>query len=250
MRTQDQVAVITGAGRGIGKAIALGLAREGAHIAIGYLSDLKEAMTVVSEIRALGRRAIAVQVDTTRRPLVQQMVDAVMAEFGQIDILVNNAGVMNTASFLELTDDEWDMVHATNLKGYFTVGQCVARAMVGRGYGRIVNISSARQVQATTGNTAYASAKGGVFMLTRMMALELAPLGICVNSVAPGTIETDLNRHYLVDPAVRQQRLSLIPAGRLGEPDDIVGAALFLASPEARYCVGTTIYVDGGQTIM
>lgn len=250
MRLQDQVAVVTGASRGLGKAIALGLAREGADVAVGYRSGAAEAAEVVAAIRAMGRRAIAVQAETSDRTQVEAMVASVVAEFGRIEILVNNAGVMNTTSFLELTDAEWDRVLNTNLKGYFMMGQACARVMAKHGYGRIINCSSTRQEQANPGNTAYCASKGGIYVLTRVMAAELAPLGINVNSIAPGTIVTDLNRHYLEDDQFRARRISQIPIGRLGEIEEVVGATIFLASKEASFCVGASIMIDGGQTLI
>jgi len=250
MRLKDQFALVTGSSRGLGRAIAIGLAREGAHVAVTYRYDAAEAEEVAAQIRALGRRVITVQTDTSSRPHVEAMVERVIAEFGRIDILVNNAGIMNTSSFLELTDDDWDQVLNTNLKGYFMTAQACARHMVKAGYGRIVNISSARQEQANLNNTAYCSAKGGIYMLNRMMALELAPLGIGVNSIAPGTIVTDLNRYYMNDEEFRNRRISQIPIGRLGEIEEVVGAAIFLASKESTFCVGASIVVDGGQTLI
>lgn len=250
MRLQDQVALVTGASRGLGRAIALGLAREGADVAVNYRSGRSEAEQVAAEISALGRRALAVAADTSSRAQVQAMVDRVVAELGRVDILVNNAGVMNTTPFLDLNDAEWDQVLNTNLKGYFITAQICAREMVKRGYGRIINVSSTRQEQANYGNTAYCAAKGGIYMLNRVMAVELAARGVCVNSIAPGTIETDLNRHYLRDPDFRQRRVAQIPIGRLGEVDEIVGATVFLASREASFCVGASIMIDGGQTLV
>lgn len=250
MRLLDQVAVVTGASRGLGKAIALGLADEGAHVAVCYYSDPREAEGVAREIEAKGRRAITIKVNTRVRAEVHAMVDRVMAEFGRIEILVNNAGIMNTASFLDLTEEEWDSVLNTNLKGYFLTAQACARHMVAAGYGRIVNVSSTRQEQANWGNTAYCSAKGGIYMLNRVMAVELAAKGICVNSIAPGTIVTDLNRHYMQDDEFRNRRISQIPVGRLGEVDEVVGATVFLASKEASFCVGASLMIDGGQTLI
>ncbi len=250
MRLREKVAVVTGGSRGLGRAIALGLAREGAAIAVCYRSGLAEAGEVVGEIVAAGGTAAAFCVDTVDRASIEAMVAAVDKRFGRIDILVNNAGVMNTTPFLELTDEEWDRVLDTNLKGYFRAAQACARVMKRNGYGRIVNISSTRQEQANAGNTAYCTAKGGIFMLNRVMAVELAPLGICVNSVAPGTIVTDLNRDYLSDEAFREKRICEIPIARLGEVDEVVGATVFLASEEASFCVGASIMVDGGQTLV
>ncbi|WP_332816042.1 SDR family NAD(P)-dependent oxidoreductase [Ramlibacter sp.] len=250
MRLGGRVAVVTGASRGLGRAIALAFAQEGATVAVCYRSGEQEAAEVVGRITAAGGSAMAVQVDTASRPSLEAMAGRVVDRFGRLDILVNNAGVMNTTAFLDLTDGEWDRVLDTNLKGYFRAAQVCAREMMKRSYGRIVNVSSTRQVQANYGNTAYCASKGGIYMLNRTMAAELAPHGICVNSIAPGTIETDLNRSYLSDPAFLAKRVSEIPIGRLGEPDEVVGATIFLASEQASFCVGASIMIDGGQTLI
>lgn len=249
-RLADQIAIVTGASRGLGQAIAFGLASEGAHVVVGYRSGEAQANETVRQIQDRGQRAIAARVDTSDRASVQAMVDRTMAEYGRLEILVNNAGIMNESSFLDLTDSEWDNVLDTNLRGYFITAQVCAREMVKRGYGRIVNVSSTRQEQANYGNTAYCAAKGGIYMLNRVMAAELAAKGICVNSIAPGTIVTDLNRHYLSDPEFRAKRIGSIPIGRLGTTEEVVGATVFLASQEASFCVGASIMIDGGQTLI
>ncbi len=250
MRVADQVAIVTGASRGLGRAIAGELAAEGAHVVVCYRSGEREAQETVEAIRSLGGKAVPMRADTTKREEIQAVVDRTVADHGRIDILINNAGIMNTSPFLDLTDEDWDAVLDTNLRGYFMAAQICAREMVKRKYGRIVNVSSTRQEQANYGNTAYCAAKGGIFMLNRVMAVELAAHGICVNSIAPGTIVTDLNRHYLSDETFRKQREAAIPIGRLGEIDEVVGAAVFLASREASFCVGASIMIDGGQTLI
>jgi glucose 1-dehydrogenase len=250
MKLGGRVAVVTGGSRGLGSAIALGLAREGATVAVCYRSGEQEAADVVGQIAAAGGTAMAVQVDTASRRSLEAMVARVVDRHGRLDILVNNAGVMNTTPFLDLSDEEWDHVLDTNLKGYFRAAQVCAREMVKHSYGRIVNVSSTRQVQANYGNTAYCASKGGIYMLNRVMAVELASQGICVNSIAPGTIETDLNRSYLSDPKFLEKRISEIPIGRLGEIDEVVGATVFLASEQASFCVGASIMIDGGQTLV
>ncbi|GAB2458271.1 SDR family oxidoreductase [Nocardioides hungaricus] len=248
MRLAGRTALVTGASGGIGSAIAVGFAAEGATVAL-HARNVEAAEVVRRRIEQTGGRATVVTGDVRDAGEVDAMVAAVQAAVGPLDILVNNAGVMSTAPFLELSIEEWEKVIDTNLTGYFVVGQRVARGMVERGYGRIVNVSSTRQVQAWPGSTAYCASKGGIAMLTRMMALELAPYGVCVNSIAPGTFLTDLNRSYLSDPEFQAARVATIPAGRLGEVADLVGAAVLLASEEAGFIVGASVMIDGGQTL-
>lgn len=242
---EDQVAVVTGGGGVLGAAIAEGLAAQGAQVVV---QDLKASAAEATAERVLSRGGRAMSVTGDVR-LGAVGVEQAVAEFGRLDILVNNAGVMNTTPFLELTQDEWDAVVDINLKGYFLAGQRAARVMVAQRYGRIVNVSSSRQSQAWPGNSAYCAAKGGVAMLTRAMALELAPYGVRVNSIAPGTIPSGLNKEYVEDAAFRAERIARIPAGRLGTPTDVVAAVLLLVSPSADFLVGASIAVDGGQTL-
>lgn len=250
MRLNNQVAIVTGASKGIGEAIALGLAREGAKVVVNYRKDTQAAEKVAEKIEGIGAEYMLCMGDTGKRADMELMYNMVLDRFGTVDILVNNAGVTTIKGFLELTDEDWDRVIGTNLTGYFICGQCAAKHMTERMYGKIINISSVRQVQASFGQSAYCSAKAGVSALTRVMALELAPYKINVNCIAPGTIETDLNRYRVSgDTEFRRQRLSRIPLGRIGQPEDIVGTVVFLATPGAEYITGTTIVVDGGQVI-
>ncbi|TDE14368.1 SDR family NAD(P)-dependent oxidoreductase [Jiangella asiatica] len=241
-------ALVTGANGGLGSAIATGLARAGAAVAVhsrmpGGGDAIRDA------IRDAGGVARTVSGDVTRADDVARLVDDAIGGLGGLDILVNNAGVMATTPFLELDETEWRRVIDTNLTGYFLVGQAAARHMAAAGYGAIVNVSSTRQVQAWPGSAPYASSKGGTAMLTRSMALELAPLGVRVNSIAPGTFVTDLNRHYLEDADFRRQRTATIPAGRYGETSEVAEAVVYLASDEASFVVGASLAIDGGQTI-
>lgn len=250
MRLADKVALVTGASRGNGRAIAIGFAREGADVAVNYRSREAEALSAVEVIRAMGRRAIAVQADTSDAAQVKAMVDRAIREFGRIDILVNNAGVLSRVPFLELTEKEWDRVLDINLKGYFLVGQAVAREMAKRKSGVIINISSAGQQLAAPNLTHYNTAKGGIAQLTRQMAYELVDYGIRVNAICPGLIETDMNRHDLADPAFRDFRLAGIPMKIIGTPEDLVGSAVYLASEDSRLVTGTHLFVDAGQTMI
>lgn len=249
MRLENKVALVTGGSRSIGRAIALGFAREGADMAIIYEKHAVEAEEVVAEIRKVGRRAIAVQCDVADAAQVEAMVQQMLDAFGRVDVLMGNAGMLTRVSFLETSLGDWDRVIDVNLKGQFLVGQAVARQMVKQGGGSIIFTASVSADMAQKMLTHYQAAKAGVKMLARGMALELAEYGIRVNCIEPGLIETDLNRKRLSDPEIRQQRIDSIPVGRIGSPDDLVGAAVYLASDESRYATGSAIRVDGGQSL-
>lgn len=249
MRLKGKTALLTGANSGFGRAIALGLAREGADVAVNYVVNPEAAEEVVGEIRAMGRRAIAVEADVSDRSQVEAMVSRVLEAFGRIDILVNNAGLTIRMPFLEITEETWDRVVDVDLKGPFLVGQAVARHMAGRGGGSIVNISSMSAQVAQPGITHYQAAKAGVTMLTKGMAFELGRHGIRVNAIEPGTIPTDLNRARLSDPEARAELVEKTPLGRLGEPEDLVGAVVYLASDESRFTTGAVLRIDGGMTL-
>ncbi|MBI2322827.1 MAG: SDR family oxidoreductase [Chloroflexi bacterium] len=246
MRLADRVAIVTGAGRGIGRAIALGYAREGAHVVIADM-DGTTAERTAAEVRALGRRALGVTVDVTQRAQVETVVERTVQELGGVDLLVANAGVAGRYDFLEMTDEVWNRTLAVNLTGVFLCGQAVARQMVraGRG-GAIVNIASQRAEIADRGQAHYCASKGGVRVLTKAMAVDLAPYGIRVNAIGPATVRTDINRERLSAPSEVERMVQRIPLGRLGEPEDIVGPAIFLASDEARFVTGHCLFADGG----
>jgi NAD(P)-dependent dehydrogenase (short-subunit alcohol dehydrogenase family) len=248
LRLRGRRALVTGANGGLGSAIATGLARDGAAVAL-QVRSAGSGDELRDRIRADGGTAEIVQGDVAAPGGAAALVESAIGALGGLDILVNNAGVMSASPFLELTEDEWRRVIDTNLTGYFLVGQAAARHMVAAGSGTIINVSSTRQVQSWPGSTAYASSKGGIAMLTRSMALELAPLGVRVNSIAPGTFVTGLNRHYLLDPEFKEKRIASIPAGRYGEIDEVAGAVVFLASDEASFVVGASLMIDGGQTL-
>ena len=249
MKLEKKVALITGGSRSIGRAIALGFAREGADIAVNYVSNTEEAQNTVQEIEALGRRALAVRADTSKRPEVQAMVNEVWERLGPIDILVNNAGVQKRVFFLDLEEKDWDWMLGVNLKGYYLVGQAVAARMQTGKQGVIINISSEAAGFPAPRMTAYCVSKAGVAMLTKCMALELAQHGIRVNALAPGLTRTDINRKDLEDEDFLKLRLARIPLGRVMNPEDLVGAALFLASSDSETATGTTLQVDGGRGI-
>lgn len=249
MKLEGKVALVTGGSRSIGRAIGLAFAREGASVAVNYISHAEAAQSAVREIEALGRRALAVRADTSRRSQVQAMVEEIETRLGPIDILVNNAGVQKRVFFLDLAEEDWDWMLGVNLKGYFLVGQAVATRMKARGRGKIINVSSEAAGFPAQRMTAYCVSKAGVAMLTKCMALELAPHGIRVNALAPGLVRTDINRKDLEDESFLKMRVARIPLGRVMNPEDLVGAAVFLASPESDSMTGATLQVDGGRSI-
>jgi NAD(P)-dependent dehydrogenase (short-subunit alcohol dehydrogenase family) len=249
MRLAGKVALVAGGARGIGRAIALGLAREGADVAILYVRNPEAAAEAVKAIEGLGRRALAVQADVAKKAQVQAAVAQVEERLGPIEVLVSNAGVQKRIFFLDLPEEDWDWIVGTNLKGCFLVGQAVAARMKERGRGKIVNVSSEAAGFPAPRMSAYCVSKAGITMLTKCMALELAQYGIRVNALAPGLTRTDLNSKDLDDPEFYKQRVARIPLGRVMSPDDLVGAALFLASPESDSMTGQTLQVDGGRGI-
>ncbi len=243
-RFQGQVALITGGGGGIGREVALRLAGEGAQLAI-FDANVAGAEETCARVRAMGATATSYGVDVASRSAVAAGVKLVVAEFGGIDVLINNAGIGWRIAFLDITDADWSKIIGTNLTGYFIVAQEVARVMAKRRNGRIVNVASINAHIGTDRQAAYAASKGGVVALTRVMAFELAPLGISVNSVSPGPIETELSALNLT-PATRRSREERIPLGRLGQPGELAAAIAFLASRDASYINGTDLVVDGG----
>jgi NAD(P)-dependent dehydrogenase (short-subunit alcohol dehydrogenase family) len=243
-----KTAIVTGARRGIGRGIALALAKAGADIAVADIS-LEDCQKAVDEIEALGRKGLAVKCDVTQKSEVEEMVAQTIGEFGKVDILVNNAGIAPTKPFLEITEGDWDKVLDINLKGYFLCAQAAAREMVKNGSGKIVNTASVAMGQAGVGfpNLAhYCASKGGVAALTEELCLELTPQGINVNAVAPGVIETAMSEPVLTDPKVKEGLLARIPKKRVGQPEDVAAAVVFLASDEADYISGVVLPVDGG----
>jgi NAD(P)-dependent dehydrogenase (short-subunit alcohol dehydrogenase family) len=227
----------------------LGLAREGADVGIIYANHPEAAREVVREIEGLGRRGLAVKADVARQAEVQAAVAEVEQRIGPIDVLVSNAGVQKRIFFLDLPEADWDWIVDTNLKGCYLVGQTVARRMKERRNGKIVNVSSEAAGFPAPRMSAYCVSKAGIAMLTKCMALELAEHGIRVNALAPGLTRTDINRKDLEDEAFYKARVARIPQGRVMSPDDLVGAAIFLASAESDSMTGQTLQVDGGRGI-
>ncbi len=245
-RFAGQTAIVTGAGRGMGRAIALGLAAEGANIVVAEV-DESAAEGVVDEILKAAGRARAVKVDISSVPEVRRLFKEALAEFGGVDILINNAGIGIAKPLVEYTEADWDKQLGVNLKGMFFATQEAARVMIPRRRGKIVNFAStAAFVSSSTPETAYDISKGGVRQLTISVAAELAPYNINVNAVAPGTIMTDLTMRVLDTDEKMARASAKIPLGRLGQPEDMVGPVLFLCSAEADYVTGHVMVVDGG----
>lgn len=250
-RLDEQVAVVTGSGSGIGQGAAWALARNGADVVVTELPHLFErAESTARQIREqTGRRALAVRLDVTSRASIDAMVARVGDAFGQIDVLVNSAGVNRTKPALEITEEDWDFVLGVNLKGLFFCSQAVARRMLERGRGKIINLASINGVVAFYQRAPYCASKGGVVNLTRELAVEWAPR-VNVNAVGPTYIETPLTAPTLSDPDTRADILRRTPMGRVGQVSDVVGAIVFLASPAADMITGQTLLVDGGWTAM
>ena len=248
MRLEDKVALVTGAAQGIGLACAQAFAREGAHV---LLADVNEnaGRREVLRLRSEGMRAGFAACDVSRKDQVDAAVAAAVGEFGQLDILVANAGIVHGAEFLDLEEADFDRVLAVNLKGVFLVGQAAARQMVKQGQGgAIVNMSSVNAVMAIPNQVPYVVSKGGINQLTKVMALALAPHRIRVNAIGPGTILTELAKNAVLGNREAERKiLSRTPLGRMGDPEEVANVAVFLASDEASYVTGQTIYPDGGR---
>ncbi len=246
-RLGGKVAVVTGAARGIGRAVALRLASEQASVAV--LDNRPDGCAdTARQINASGGRAMAWVADVTDRAAIHRTIGEIAAQLGPIDILVNNAAIGKPEPFLDIDDANWNRIVGTNLGGYFIVGQEVARHMARNGSGRIVNVASLAAHTANEMQAAYAAAKGGVVALTRVMAFELAPLGISVNAVSPGPIDTELAK-LMLTPQARQAREQRIPQGRFGTADEVAATVAFLASSDAAYVNGEVLVVDGGLLI-
>ena len=244
MKLKGKVALVTGAGRGIGRGIAEVFASEGADVAV---NDLTEAEDVAQALRATGRRAIAVKGDVAKRAEVEPMIDRVWKELGPIDILVNNAGIETIVPFLELTDEQWTRLVDVNLRGAWLCSQVFCRRALTEGRkGSIVNIGSIQAAKVLPGRTHYAPTKLGLEALTRNMSAEVTPLGIRVNCIHPGLIDTPMTSWVMKDPALLPVVLAQISLGRAGEPREIGAVAAFFASDEASYLTGQSIFVDGG----
>ena len=247
MLLDGKTALVTGASRGIGRAIAIRLASEGAAVAINYAGNVKAAEEVKAVIEAAGGRAMLVQADVADSTAVDAMIKAVIEAFGQIDILVNNAGITRDGLLMRMKEEDWDAVINTNLKGIFHCTKAVSKLMMKKRYGRIVNMASVVGLIGNAGQSNYAAAKAGVIGFSKSMARELASRGITVNMVAPGFIDTDMTA--VLPDKVREAMVADIPLGKIGTPENVADAVVFLVSDQAPYITGQTINVDGGMVM-
>lgn len=247
LKLMGKTALVTGSSQGIGAAIAVRLAEEGANVVVNYRTHAESAQQVVEAIKRLGRQGIALGADLGQIQQVQRLIQDGLQQFGRLDILVNNAGVELNADFWSVTESDYDHVLGVNLKGVFFATQAfVQHLMETKRPGKIINMSSVHEELPFPHFAPYCLSKGGMKMMTRTLAVELAPFGITINSIAPGAIETPINTKLLNDPAKLSALLGNIPLKRLGKPDDVAGVAAFLASSDADYITGTTVFVDGG----
>jgi len=252
-----QVALVTGANSGIGKAVAIGLGKAGADVIVNYVADAASAEAVAEEIEAAGNRAVAVKADVSKEAEVRAMFRQIIERFGTLHILVNNAGLQRDAAFAEMTLEQWNFVIGVNLTGQFLCAREAVREFKRRGVdpkvsvaaGKIICMSSVHEVIPWGGHANYAASKGGVMQLMKSMAQELAPFRIRVNSVGPGAVRTPINRAAWSTPEAYAALMKLVPYERIGEPEDIAQAVVWLASDASDYVTGTTLFVDGGMTL-
>jgi len=242
---KGKTAIVTGSGRGIGRAIALNMARQGANIVVNDV-NLENAQKVVKEIEALGAQAITVKADVTEETQVNAMIASCIDRFGRLDILVNNAGIIQTLPVTEITGDDWDRIMQVNLKGVFLCCKAAMPAMMAQRSGKIINIASVagKRGGGLLGNSSYSASKGGVIAFTKSLAREVGAYGINVNAITPAFTDTDMTKS--IDPEKKAFIIKMLPLGRVGQPDDVAGAAVFLASSLSDYMTGEMMDVDGG----
>ena len=247
MLLDGKIALVTGGSRGIGRAVAIELAKEGAAVAINYAGNKAAAEEVQSIITQMGGKAMIIQADVSDEKSAMQMVEEVIAQLGGIDILVNNAGITRDGLFIRMKEEDWNAVINTNLTGIFNCTKVAAKYMMKKRSGRIINMSSVYGIMGNAGQTNYAAAKAGVIGFTKSLAREMASRGITVNAVAPGFIATDMTA--AMPEKAQEHVLTSIPLGKMGKPEDIANAVLFLASDKASYITGQVIHVDGGMVM-
>jgi 3-oxoacyl-[acyl-carrier protein] reductase len=246
MRLKDRIALVTGSSRGVGRAVALAYAAEGAKVMVNYTSNEKAAKEVVEAIQKMGSQAVAVKADVAKKVEAEALVKATVEHFGGIDILVNNAGFTRPAMMTKMTEQQWDEVVDLHLKGAFLCTQAAAQHMIAKNRGKIINITSVAGVVGTVGQINYSAAKGGVISMTKSMARELARYNICANVISLGIVTTDMSEKITTDEKLKEVYMNRILLKRFAEPEDVTPAFVFLASDEGNYITGQLICVDGG----
>jgi 3-oxoacyl-[acyl-carrier protein] reductase len=246
MEFEDKRVIVTGGTKGLGKAIAVAFARAGARVAVNYHSDTESAKTAETELKKITNQMIISKTDVASKDEVDQFVKDVIDQWEYVDILINNAGIIRDKFLMFLGEEDWDAVVDTNMKGTYLFSRAVIKSMIGQKFGRIINMTSPSAVTGRAGQTNYSASKGGIVSFTKSLSKEIARMGITVNAVCPGVIETPMTD--AMDPKEKEVLSGLIPMGRFGKPQDITGAVLFLASEQACYITGQVLTVDGGLT--
>ncbi len=246
MRLKDKIALVTGSSRGVGRAVALAFAKEGAKVVVNYSSSEKAAMEVVDKIKEMGSDAIAVKADVSKKEDVEALIKAGVEKFGRIDILVNNAGFTRPALLINMTEEQWDAVVDIHMKGTFLCSQAAAKYMIEQKSGKIINVASVAGVVGTVGQVNYSAAKGGIISMTKSIARELARYNICCNVISLGVVETEMTEKIRTDEKLREIYLNRILLKRFAKLEDITPAFVFFASDESNYITGQLLCVDGG----
>jgi 3-oxoacyl-[acyl-carrier protein] reductase len=246
MKLKDKIALVTGSSRGVGRAVALGFAKQGANVVVNYTSNENAANEVVETIQSMGSKAIAVKADVAQKPEAENLVNSAIDAFGRLDILVNNAGFTRPSMMIKMTEDQWDQVVDIHLKGAFLCAQAAGLRMKEQKSGKIINVTSVAGIVGTVGQINYSAAKGGIISMTKSIARELARYNVCANVISLGIVATDMTEKIRSDEKLKEIYMNRILLKRFAEADDIAPAFVFLASDESNYITGQLLCVDGG----